>query len=463
MRIGVNLLKLVPGEIGGMEHYVRNLIHHVSARGGHDLFLYLNANNADTFSEMPNVTKIVLFDDGDVVRQIHHSVQALSLDLWFCPLLVMEPHEMPIPVVVNIPDVQHVYFPEFFPKHVLDWRREQYPYTLTHSAAVITLSDHAKNTILQSYPVDPGKVTAIWLDASSHFSEPYDPAVHADIAARYNLPQGYALFPGKTWPHKNHIVLLRAAAYLRDVHRVKIPLVFTGGEDHHQQVLNAYIQHAGLSDQVRFLGYVPQHEMPYLYRSAGFLAFPSLYEGFGIPLVEAMKSGTPILCTNCASIPEVVGDAALYFDPNDPVDLAKKILHLRDEGVRRMLAEKGAERGRLFSWERTCVATLHVFETVHQRHAAPPPEAAPEAVKSRRKRRRRRKRRSRSRLTRRSRLRRTAGRIRLRGRRRRSASGTARKRMRRPAAKARIASRRFGESARPPDRGRSRRKNRKGR
>jgi glycosyltransferase involved in cell wall biosynthesis len=448
MRIGVNLLKLIPGEIGGMEHYVRNLIRYVSARGGHDLFLYLNANNAGTFSDMPNVTKLVLYDDGDVVRQILNSVRAYSLDLWFCPLLVMEPQVMPIPVVVNIPDVQHVYFPEFFPPPVLEWRRVQYPYSLAHSAAVITLSAHARDTIVQSYPIDPGKVTPIWLDASNHFSAPYDPAVHAEIAARYGLPAGFALFPGKTWPHKNHMVLLRAAVYLRDVHQMKIPLVFTGGKDHYQQVLEAFIRQTGMSDQVKFLGYVPQHEMPYIYRSARFLAFPSLYEGFGIPLVEAMKSGTPILCSNCASIPEIVGDAALYFDPNDPVDVANKILQIQDEDVRRMLAVKGAERGRLFSWERTCEATLNVFESVHQRYAA-----YSAAGNLRRKKRRRR--RLRTRLKRLGRLRRTGGRIRARLRRRRSAARRS-SRMRGLRTAARTAARRRGRTARLLARGRSR-------
>jgi glycosyltransferase involved in cell wall biosynthesis len=442
MRIGINLLKLLPGEIGGMEHYVRNLIRYVSARGGNELFLYLHAGNEGAFDTMPNVAKIVLYDDGDVVRQIWNSVHAHSLDLWFCPLLVMEPQEMPIPVVVTIPDVQHEVFPEFFPPSVLEWRRAHYPHTLAHSAAVITLSAHAKETIARIYAIDPGKVTPIWLDASDDFAAPHDPSAHAEIAARYELPPDYVLFPGKTWPHKNHLALLRAAVYLRDVHRMKIPLVFTGGHDDHQEVLNAYIRETGLDDQVKFLGYVPQHEMPYLYRSARCLAFPSLYEGFGIPLVEAMKSGTPILCSNCASIPEVVGDAALYFDPNDPVDLANKLLQMQDEDVRRTLAAKGMERGRLFSWERTCEATLHVFESVrpHYEAAAASAPAAPE--RPRRRRRRRRRRRSRLRWVRRRRLRRRGRR--LRAVRRHGVLRRTRKRGRRRAAGRRALRRRAG-------------------
>ena len=130
----------------------------------------------------------------------------------------------------------------------------------------------------------------------------------------------------------------------------------------HQAFLRSVEEH-GLSAQVYYLGYVEKQDMPLLYRGARFLVFPSLFEGFGLPLLEAMASDCPVLCSSAASIPEVVGDATLLFDPNDPEEMADSMHRiLTDEELRRTLVKAGRERALQFSWERTARETLKVLE-----------------------------------------------------------------------------------------------------
>lgn len=369
MRIGINLLKLTPGEIGGMEQYSRSLINAIASRENQKIYLFLNEHVAHSFAPQPRVHPIVLRDDGDVVRQIHRAVSRHAIQIWFCPLLIMEPHDMNIPTVVTIPDVQHIYYPQFFSHDVLNWRQEHFPYTVKHADAIITLSSHAKQTIIQAYQADPRRVHPIWLDASQYFDQALLPEQVEAILNKYQLNAGFAFLPGNTWPHKNHLVVLQAAAYLKQTFGVTIQLVFTGNQDQQMPVLEQFIATHNLTEQVRFLGYIPQEDLPYIYQAAQFLIFPSLYEGFGIPLVEAMKTSTPILCSNATSIPEVAGEAALYFHPHDHVDLAHKILQMQDDTIRLDLIEKGQARGTLFSWARTSEATLDVFRQVLQKQA----------------------------------------------------------------------------------------------
>ena len=180
---------------------------------------------------------------------------------------------------------------------------------------------------------------------------------------KYALPPEYAFYPADTWPHKNHAMLVKALHLLRTKHRREVPCVLTGiKRGAHDALLKAVEEH-GLAQQVHLLGYVEKHDMPLLYQGARFLIFPYLFEGFGLPLLEAMASDCPIICSRAASIPEVVGDAALLFDPNDPEEMADSMHRiLTDEELRRTLVKAGRERALQFSWERTAHETLKVLE-----------------------------------------------------------------------------------------------------
>ncbi|MCM3078121.1 glycosyltransferase family 4 protein [Brevibacillus invocatus] len=365
MRIGVNLLAVIPGKIGGMEQYVRNLISYSQKNNeAHEWYLFLSTHNFHTFSEGRHLHKILFHDISRAHELFHQQIQALRLDLWFCPLLILQPIDVTIPSVINIPDIQHEFYPQFFDAPVLQWRRENYQSSAQKSSAVLTLSEFSRRSILEKFQLPPHKVHAVHLDSSGEFSLPMRPEQDQVFRLKYQLPDHYGLFPANTWRHKNHLSLIQALAILRNTYNYKVNMVFTGfPQEAHQTVINAISQHQ-LWDQIKWLNYIPQDEMPSLYRNAHFLCFPSLFEGFGIPLVEAMRSNIPIICSNAGSIPEVVGQAALLFDPHVPEDIAVKIAAMSDPAIRADLIAKGTRQATLFSWDKCARQTLAVFQSV---------------------------------------------------------------------------------------------------
>ena len=397
MRIGVNTIPLYPGQIGGMEMYTTNLLTHLTATDRHhSYYLFVARYNRHLFDpifQRPNVFRVPTlslqglryakrgparlagsvgqrfprlsrrFVNAIAGAHMLYSIRRHKIDLWFCPLIYLTPSVLDLPSVISIPDLQPEFYPDFFTKDLARWSRKRYPASCRDATKIITLSEFSRDTIIERYDIPPEKVHAIPLAAGDEFRLPQEDSAVEAVKARYALPAEYAFYPANTWPHKNHPTLLKALHRLKIKYRTCLPCVFTGvGRGGHQAFLRSVEEH-GLSAQVYILGYVEKQDMPLLYRGASFLIFPSLFEGFGLPLLEAMVSGCPVLCSKVASIPEVVGDAALLFDPNDPEEMADSMHRiLTDEELRRTLVKAGRERALQFSWERTARETLKVLE-----------------------------------------------------------------------------------------------------
>jgi hypothetical protein len=194
-----------------------------------------------------------------------------------------------------------------------------------------------------------------------------------DLRRKYQLPAGYAFYPANMWPHKNHRLLLLALHRLRQMHHLTLPLVLTGDELGEWGNLEALARHFRLQEQIHYLGYVPADEVPGLYRGAAMLLYPSLFEGFGIPLVEAMTLGCPIAAANTASIPEVVGEAALLFDPRQPDSIATACYQLLTNDVlRQTLIARGFAETTRFSWAKAAAETRQVFDWARAQSAVAP-------------------------------------------------------------------------------------------
>lgn len=365
MRIGVNLLAVIPGKIGGMEQYVRNLLSYsIQTHDQNQWFLFLTKTNYHTFPNHPKIQKVMMHEHIDSQTQFHGWIRSLRLDLWFCPLLVLNPFDVSIPSVINIPDIQHEYYPQFFDANQLSWRKTTYQASALRTNAVLTLSEFSRASMIEKFGLPAHQVHAIHLDSAHEFSLPYDAAMNQRVKQKYALPDHYGFYPANTWWHKNHVSLLSAIAHLRDVHQVRIHMVFTGApQEAHGQVMRSIAEHH-LENQITWLDYIPQNEMPYVFRNAYFLCFPSLFEGFGIPLVEAMRTELPIVCSNSGSIPEIVGEAALQFDPVSPEDIAKKIVEVHDVNTRQSLIKKGMAQASRFSWAKCAQQTLSVLHRV---------------------------------------------------------------------------------------------------
>lgn len=367
MRVGVNLLKLSQDRFGGVEQYVKNLIWHlINNDETLQLFLFLTRPSRDMFPDFQRRIKKVMIKESKIQSSIYKIIDGCQLDLWFSPLHRSYIPNISLPTVVTIHDVLHTSYPHFVPGE-LEENNQYYQHFSPSFDAVLTVSEFSKKAITKHLHIPEVKIHAIHLDAPPAFHDSPDEDLKVKIKNKYNLHDAYAIYPASYNPHKNHLNLLKAIVLLRDNYKKRVPLVLTGfthKENMIYQSVLQFIKNYALENQVNILGYIPPEEMPYVYFNSSFMVFPSLYEGFGIPLVEAMKAQCPIVCSNKGSIPEIVADAALQFNPADPEDIALKMLKLMDCKTREILIKKGKERAKTFSWKKCAQETLHVFRSV---------------------------------------------------------------------------------------------------
>jgi glycosyltransferase involved in cell wall biosynthesis len=360
MRIAVNLRQFYKGKIGGMENYVRNVL---AGLQHHSLTIWVHEDEVENVRAfVPNATIIGITHQQGAVA-IEKGLRAGSFDLFFCPLLVLEPLVVDIPSAVMMPDVQHEFFPEFFETPVLQWRRQTYGPSALNSDVLFTLSEHAKSTIVEKFQIDPSKIAVIHLDADSTFKKPLK-STPSDAFLALKLPQKYLYFPANFWPHKNHANVIEALRLAAAQGETDLHLVFSGSPAGSESI-QADVNRLGLKDRVHFCGYLAKALIPEVYQNSLALLFATKFEGFGIPLLEAFYAGAPAITANSGSCVEVAGDAAVLVDPLSPESIAQGILRVaRDPDLRQSLVKKGEARVKSFSWERAVALTDEAFQKV---------------------------------------------------------------------------------------------------
>lgn len=404
MRIGVNLIPLRSGQMGGHELYVRRLLKQLLMCDRRNRYFLFTAWWNDESIDLPRgrFQKIVAVHKGEPGEpfpsgwnrwsarhprlaalpllhrwaassslDLHAWVRRLGLDLWFCPMTNLDPRHLPIPTVVTIADIQQEYYPEFFTRAELQARALTYGPSCQEATAVIAVSEFSKRCMIERYGLVPEKVHAVYEAGVERVDDPARLLTAEELRRKYHLPERYAFYPANMWPHKNHHLLLLALHRLRQVYGMTLPLVLTGDDLGQWRKLEAIARHFRLHEDICYLGYVPADDLPGLYRGAAMLLCPSLFEGFGIPLVEAMTLGCPIVAADTASIPEVVGDAGLLFDPRQPDSIATACFQvLTDDNLRQTIVARGRERATHFSWEKAAAETLQVFKWACAQHVA---------------------------------------------------------------------------------------------
>jgi glycosyltransferase involved in cell wall biosynthesis len=232
---------------------------------------------------------------------------------------------------------------------------------------ILANSSVTRDDICQFLKVDAGKVKTVW-EAVDECFVPASLDSQRQVLERFNLRPSFLLFCSTLWPYKNAHVLIRAYGLAVRRHNIEPDLIFVGREDKasYKAQLDAIVQEEGLQERVRFLGVVPNRDMPPLYSAASMLVFPSLSETFGKPLVEAMLCDLPVIASNVSCIPEILGGAGLLIDPNDVEEMATAIYRLlTDQALRTSLIERGRQRGRCFSWPKAAQETLEIIENTH--------------------------------------------------------------------------------------------------
>jgi glycosyltransferase involved in cell wall biosynthesis len=259
-----------------------------------------------------------------------------------------------VPSVYHPWDLQHLHLPQYFTPEAVRARERSYRAFCEQARMVAVASVWHRRDILRLYGLDEEKVCVV---PAAPATSAYEPPSDADLRAareKFRLPDSFAFYPAQTWAHKNHLGLLDALASLRDRHGLSVTVVCSGKLNDFFPRVERRAAELRLADQVRFLGFVSTTELQALYRLCRCVVFPTLFEGFGMPLVEAFLAGAPAASSNVTSLPEQAGDAALLFDPADPAEIAEALRRLwTDERLRRTLAARGRERVRLFDYSHT--------------------------------------------------------------------------------------------------------------
>ncbi len=280
----------------------------------------------------------------------------------FHGLLNITPLLSPVPTIVTIHDLA---FMDVTGSHRKANRRYLAAATrqgVRQAAHLFAVSEYTKAAMVDRLGLDPAKISIAYNAAGAQ----YHPRSAAEINAwkqQKQLPAQFLLYLGTLEPRKNIPNLLRAYAKVK--HEVGMPLLIGGGKGWNFDDIFSTYEQLQLHDSVSFLGYVPGEDLPLWYNAATAFIYPSRYEGFGIPPLEAMASGTPVLTTNATSIPEVVGDAAIQVDPDNIEQLAQELVRIaNDAGLRDDLRERGLQRAKAFSWKNLAKATLDVYRKV---------------------------------------------------------------------------------------------------
>jgi glycosyltransferase involved in cell wall biosynthesis len=335
MRVGISLLTLVPGLTGGAETYARELVRALGRVGRHEYRVLLPSIATDVEGLATEVVNeypasrstpgrlFAMAGGWFVGRRLRERVD--GLDLVHFPLTVTVPRLSEPPAITTVLDLQHEYLPQFFTRAERVYRSVIYTRSARRSSIVVTLSQFAADTIVDRLGLPAERVRPIHLGVDHELFRPRD-------ASR----RDFLLYPAREWPHKNHARLFAAFAALRQKRRGL------------ELVLTAY--DGPVPQGVRSLGRVSRAQLADLYRSAAAVVFPSLYEGFGQPPLEAMACGCPVACSNAASLPEVVGEAARLFDPTSLEEIVAAVDDVLDN--RAVWQERGIERAAHFTWER---------------------------------------------------------------------------------------------------------------
>jgi glycosyltransferase involved in cell wall biosynthesis len=314
--IGISMLTLDPETVGGTQTYAAELVRALARSGELEYRVFVSRIAPGAADGLPSKA-VVEFPAGRsragrvaglalaalASGRIRRALRPAELSAFHFPLGVMLPRLDAPPAATTVHDLQHEAFPEFFSRSQLAYRRLVYGWSVRRSRIVITDSEHARGVLIERLGLAPERVRAIHLAVD-----------HARFTPDGRRREPFLLYPANAWPHKNHGRLFDAFALARR-ERPELRLVLTGAG--HERL--------ALPDGVATRGPVSPDELVGLYRSAAAVVFPSLYEGFGLPPLEAMACGCPVAVSQVASLPEVCGDAAVYFDPASVEDIARGI------------------------------------------------------------------------------------------------------------------------------------------
>jgi glycosyltransferase involved in cell wall biosynthesis len=365
MRIGIDASRATRRYRTGPENYslhlLRALLTHERAKERHEFVLYFNEPpESGLLPEAPHVTcRVLPFPRLWTHVRLGWECAVHPPDVLFVPAHVL-PLVHPRRSVVTVHDLAFLRYPETYRRWDLWYLKTMTAYSARRATVLIVDSEQMKADVIEAYGVAAERVVVVYLAPGEEFTPQGAPGERERIAERYGLQEDYLLYVGTIHPKKNLGRLLEAVELLLR-NDVPVRLVLAGQRRWLPPAVAERLEQ--LRGRVTVLGFVPAEDLPALIRGARGLTLPSLFEGFGLPVVEAMACGTPVVAARAGALPEVVGDAGLLVDPHDTGDLARGLAAVwTDEGLRERLRRAGLERAQRFTWRRAAEVTLEALE-----------------------------------------------------------------------------------------------------
>jgi glycosyltransferase involved in cell wall biosynthesis len=398
MRIGINALSITPDLTGGGTTYIFELTKHLShidhcndyvlfVRADSIHHFYVSKNNDFQYGENFRLVRIPILPLFSVAFRVFFELLVMPLLTWKCKLDILlcpgdaVPLWLPCISVMVIQNLLYFHSDEVYPLVHIRKRRFHtrvkiwYYSRITSRSAlkadrIITVSESAKKEIVEFLKIDPSRISVVYHGVGTQFKSDSDKRnLVRRASTNYSLQSDYFLYVGAVAPYKNVETLIAAFSLLKDRRSILdrrrgLSLVIAGA-DHWGYA--SYVQKIagklGVLDQMIFLGYVPYDELPSLYQKAKVSILLSLCESFGMPILEAMACGCPVVCSNTSSLPEIAGDAAVLVDPKNPMNVADAIeMLLNDEEFRHRMIDRGRSRVVKFSWTQAAHQTLSVIK-----------------------------------------------------------------------------------------------------
>ncbi len=367
MRIGIDMSS-VSAEKTGIGYYTASLVKALDKVDSENkYFLYLRRECFDEFSGLKKNFIKRKIPGGKRLRlpRVHlylsFAIARDRLDLFFSPNYLV-PVVCPAKSVITIHDMTYTFFSDKHIKKQLLLFNTLLPGSVRKCSRIIADSENTKKDIMKVFKVPEEKIVVIHIAADGRYRPLDNKEMISKVKRKYKISSDYILYVGTIEPRKNIIRLIESFNLLKKNNRINYKLVIAGRKGWKYDEIIKTADRSDFRDEIIFTGYVPEEDMVCLYNGAELMVYPSLYEGFGLPPLEAMACGTPVITSNTSSLPEVVGDAAILIDPNDTRRISEAILKvLENRKLRNELAGKGLKRAGMFSWEKTAGEVRKVF------------------------------------------------------------------------------------------------------
>jgi len=386
MRIAINTLAM-KSKLHGVGNYIKNLVRSLSRRDAeNDYLLFASKENISHLKGLPANFQIVLAPAGPAKKIFWEQsilpakLKKYSVDLYHGPAFAV-PFIKTCPQVVTIHDASFTLTPERHPLYRRLYYRATVPAVMRNADAIITVSQSTKSDLLQLASIPPEKILAVPLGVDPRFRPVGNQNQLFSLRQKYRLPRPFVLFVGMIEPRKNLQLLIDS--YLSGHFFDRFDLVLAGSLGWDYSQLLQKIDASGKRKHIRLPGYVEDADLPALYAAAEVFVYPSIYEGFGLPVLESMACGTPVITSSVSSLPEVAGDAALLVDPRDAAALTSALQKLlADKSLRDEFALRGLDRAASFTWDQTAQKTLSVYQHLFSGSSQPIPEKSQDALAS---------------------------------------------------------------------------------